>query len=40
MVGAAEGAALVELDEHRVGGVAGAVDVDAILVVRVAWQGK
>ena len=40
VVRAAEGAALVELDEHRVGGVAGAVDVDAILVVRVAWQGK
>ena len=40
VVRAAESAALVELDEHRVGGVAGAVDVDAILVVRVAWQGK
>ena len=40
VVRAAEGAALVELDEHRVGGVAGAVYVDAVLVVRVAWQGK
>ena len=40
MVRAAEGAALVELDEHRVGGVAGAVDVDAVLVVRVSWPEK
>ena len=40
VVRAAEGAALVELDEHRVGGVAGAVDVDAVLVVRVSWQEK
>ena len=40
VVRAAEGAALVELDEHRVGGVAGAVDVDAVLVVRVSWPEK
>ena len=38
VVGAAEGAALVELDEHRVRGVPGAVDVDAVLVVGVAWH--
>ena len=38
VVGAAEGAALVELDEHRVRGVPGAVDVDAVLVVRVAYE--
>ena len=36
VVGAAEGAALVELDEHRVRSVSGAVDVDAVLVVGVA----
>ena len=38
VVGAAEGAALVELDEHRVRSVSGAVDVDAVLVVGVAWH--
>ena len=36
VVGAAEGAALIELDEHRVRSVSGAVDVDAVLVVGVA----
>ena len=38
VVGAAKGAALVELNEHGVRGVPGAVDVDTVLVVGVAWH--
>ena len=38
VVGAAKGATLVELDEHGVRSVPGAVDVDAVPVVGVTWQ--